>query len=501
MKRALTLALAIVIVAGLEAVEPNADTRRWWSHVQALANDSMRGRDTGSPEHRKAQEYVVAHLERQGLRPAGEQGWYQAMAFKRMRLQPEQSGAVLTRGGRAQPLRWLQHIVVAPATGLAPTVSGELVFAGSDNGASLDTAGKIVVRLNPVRLVAGPAQPAPPADAAAVIGIDALVGPEPMRWPAQYSVALVPADADFPAARGPMNLRFNPAAADILLEGTGRNYKELVALADAGRPVPSFPLNASLQLSPMFETTTLSSDNVLGVLPGTDPILQREHVVVIAHIDGYGVGEPWGTDGIYNGAFDNAAYVATLLDLAERLRETNTGLRRSLLFAVVTGEEKGLHGSRYFTQHPTVPRDQLVAAINLDQLRPIFPLRTLTMHAIDESTLGDTARAVAGPMNIRLQADPEPLRNLLRRTDHWPFMQIGVPATSFIFGYEPGTPDEVEYRRWYREQYHTPLDDLNQPWVPEAAAAFNQFFERLVIAVANADARPQWKAGSEFAPR
>jgi Zn-dependent M28 family amino/carboxypeptidase len=357
------------------------------------------------------------------------------------------------------------------------------------------------VRLNPVRLVAGPAQPAPPADAAAVIGIDALVGPEPMRWPAQYSVALVPADADFPAARGPMNLRFNPAAADILLEGTGRNYKELVALADAGRPVPSFPLNASLQLSPMFETTTLSSDNVLGVLPGTDPILQREHVVVIAHIDGYGVGEPWGTDGIYNGAFDNAAYVATLLDLAERLRETNTRLRRSLLFAVVTGEEKGLHGSRYFTQHPTVPRDQLVAAINLDQLRPIFPLRTLTMHAIDESTLGDTARAVAGPMNIRLQADPEPLRNLLRRTDHWPFMQIGVPATSFIFGYEPGTPDEVEYRRWYREQYHTPLDDLNQPWVPEAAAAFNQFFERLVIAVANADARPQWKAGSEFAPR
>lgn len=501
MKNLLCVGAVLASVIAVSAVEPDAETRRWWGHVQALANDSMRGRDTGSPEHRKAQEYVVAHLQRQGLRPAGENGWYQPIALKRMRLQPQLSRAVLTRAGRQQPLRWLQHLVVAPATGLAPSVSGELVFAGSDNGASLDTAGRIVVRLNPVRLVEGPLQPAPPANAAAVIGIDSEAGPEPSRWPAQYSVSMVQADSDFPAARGPMNLRFNPAEADLLLAGTGYTYKQLVGLADAGRPVPSFPLNASLELAPVFETNTLSSDNVLGVLPGSDPALQREHVVVIAHIDGYGIGEPWGNDNIYNGAFDNAAYVATLLDFAEHLRERNVRLRRSLLVAVVTGEEKGLHGSRHFTQHPTVPREQLVAAINLDQLRPIFPLRTLTMHAIDESTLGDTARAVAGPMNIRLQADPEPLRNLLRRTDHWPFMQIGVPATSFIFGYEPGTPDEIEYRRWYREQYHTPLDDLNQPWVPEAAAKFNQFFERLVIAVANADDRPRWKPRSEFAPR
>ncbi len=123
------------------------------------------------------------------------------------------------------------------------------------------------------------------------------------------------------------------------------------------------------------------------------------------------------------------------------------------------------------------------------------------MHAIDDTTLGDLARQVAGPMNIRLQADPEPLRNLLRRTDHWPFMQIGVPATSFIFGYQPGTTDEVEYRRWYADRYHTPLDDLTQPWVPEAAAKFNDFFEQLVTAIANADAAPRWKPGSPFAPR
>jgi Zn-dependent M28 family amino/carboxypeptidase len=237
------------------------------------------------------------------------------------------------------------------------------------------------------------------------------------------------------------------------------------------------------------------------MLPGSDPALSTQHVVLTAHIDGYGIGEPWGDDRIYHGAFDDAAYVATLLDFAETLRESKTQLRRPLLFAVVTAEEKGLHGSRYFTRHPTVPREQLIANVNLDQLRPVFPLHTLTMHAIDESTLGDTARQVADAMGIRLQADPEPLRNLMRRSDNFPFMEIGVPATGFVFGYEPGSTDEAAYRRWYQDRYHTPLDDLTQPWVPEAAAKFNEFFARLVTTLANADTAPSWKPGSQYGLR
>jgi Zn-dependent M28 family amino/carboxypeptidase len=143
----------------------------------------------------------------------------------------------------------------------------------------------------------------------------------------------------------------------------------------------------------------------------------------------------------------------------------------------------------------------MVADVNLDQLRPIFPLHTLTMLAVDESTLGDTAKSVAASMNIKIQPDPEPGRNLLRRSDHYSFMQIGVPATGFIFGYAPGTPDEAAYREWYAKRYHTPLDDLNQPWVPEAAAKFNDFFNKLVTTLADASERPAWKAGSSFAPK
>jgi Zn-dependent M28 family amino/carboxypeptidase len=146
------------------------------------------------------------------------------------------------------------------------------------------------------------------------------------------------------------------------------------------------------------------------------------------------------------------------------------------------------------------PRERLVANVNLDQLRPVFPLHTLTMHAIDDTTLGDIARPIAAAMGIRLQADPEPLRNLLRRTDHWNFMQIGVPSTGFVFGFEPGTPDDTAYRRWYVDRYHTPLDDLSQPWTPDAAARFNDFFVRLVTAIANADQAPAWKPGSALSP-
>ena len=296
-----------------------------------------------------------------------------------------------------------------------------------------------------------------------------------------------------------MALRFNPDSAPLLFEGTGHTYQELLGLREQEKPLPWFTIPATLKAHLVFESRDLQSDNIIAALPGADPALAKEYVVVSAHLDGYGIGEPWGTDNIYNGSFDDAAYVATLIDMAERLHESGTKLKRSLLFCVVTGEEKGLLGSKYFTAHPTVPREQMVADINLDQLRPIFPLHTLTMLALDESTLGDTVKTVAGAMDIKIQPDPEPGRNLLRRSDHYSFMQIGVPSTGFIFGYVPGTADEAAYREWYARRYHTPLDDLNQPWVPDAAAKFNDFFNRLVATLADAPDRPHWKPGSQFA--
>jgi hypothetical protein len=483
------------------AEKPNAATKRWWSHIVALSKDSMRGRDTGSPEHRAAQEYVVKKLERNGVKPAAEKGFFQSVPLKSLRMAGDRSSVTLTVGGRERTLGWLKDIAGPTATGLPASLSGPLVFAGSDNAAGLRVQGAILVRLNAPRLLGLPASPALPAGVVASLGIDSVLGPEPSRWPAQNAVAMTLADGNLPSGRGVPGFRFNPASAEVLFEGSGHTYKEVLDLATAGKPVPSFELKGTLALTMAFDEATLSSDNVIGVLPGSDPALVGQHIVVSAHIDGYGLGTPWEKDGIYNGAFDDAAYVATLIDFAERLRETGTKLRRPVLFAIFTGEEKGLLGSRYFTKHLTVPREQLAANVNLDQLRPIFPLHTLTMHSADDSTLGDTARGIASAMGITIQKDPEPLRNLMRRSDNFPFLEIGVPATGFVFGYKPGTSDEVAYRRWYQDRYHTPKDDLDQPWVPEAAAKFNDFFAKLVTTLANADAAPAWKPGSAFAPK
>jgi len=504
--------LALLTVAcALFATEPNSATRRWWAHTTALANDSLQGRDTGSEGYRKAAAYVVGQFEHNGLRPAGEHGFYQTVPLHVVRLRADQSSAELVGPHGSRKIAWLRQIAIPARPGAPQAIDAPLVFAGSGEAPDgIQPQGKIVVQLGGGGGRGGRGG-AGSRGAAGTLSIDTTAGPEPPRWPVQYAVQMTLADGTRGTEVGPgvagrgngggagLSLRFNPADADLLFEGTGHSYQELLKLREQEKPVPWFVIPARLKASLTWETADLQSDNILAVLPGSDPALAKEYVAVSAHLDGYGIGEPWGDDRIYNGAFDDAAYVATLIDMAERLHESGRKLKRSLLFCVVTGEEKGLLGSKYFTAHPTVPKEQIVADLNLDQLRPLFPLHTLTMLALDESTLGETARKVAGSMDIKIQPDPEPGRNLLRRSDHYSFMQIGVPATGFIFGYVPGTPDEAAYREWYAKRYHTPLDDLNQPWVPEAAAKFNDFFNKLVETVANADERPKWKPGSSYA--
>jgi Zn-dependent M28 family amino/carboxypeptidase len=216
--------------------------------------------------------------------------------------------------------------------------------------------------------------------------------------------------------------------------------------------------------------------------------LQAETIVVSAHLDGYGFGEPVKGDNLYNGAFDDAAYVATLVRLAEQRQ--GKGFRRSVLFAVFTGEEKGLLGSNWFVAHPTVPKSDIAAAINLDQLRPLFPLKILTMLAVERSTLGATVKRVAAPLGIEIREDREPERRLLERADHWPFLKAGIPATGFIFGYDPGTEAERRYREWYNVRYHRPQDDITQPFDPKAASDFNKFFYKLAETAADQAERP-----------
>ncbi len=221
-------------------------------------------------------------------------------------------------------------------------------------------------------------------------------------------------------------------------------------------------------------------------------------MVLSAHLDHTGVGDPVNGDSIYNGAMDNASGVATLLDVARMLREASERPRRSILFFACTGEEMGLLGSKYFASRPTVPIGDVVANVNLDMFLPIIPLRMVRGYGVAESDLSVHLEAAAKEIGVTVQDDPEPELNIFIRSDQYSFIKQGVPALFLSIGFEPGSAESQTVTTWFRERYHAPSDDLNQPVRLDAAARFNQFMRLLAVAIANADQRPRWRDDSFF---
>ena len=513
MKRIMAIVVSSLAVAAF-ATEPTPETSAWWAHVRVLAADNMEGRDTGSAGYVRAAKYVVNQFQTANLKPAGTKGYYQSVPLRSVDLRTRDSSVELIRNGITR-LTWLQQITLAPHSGLPEHLQAPLVFCGyalpGSDSQSLpgEVKGKIVVFLNAFPTTIPAAQQVQAgvrrqallrtSGALGSISIDNPVFVEAPRWPASYARTVTVAD---PAnSAGVQNdafvdLRLRPEAADSILGGSSHTFAELMQLHTSGAPLPTFDIPTTLRLRLEVDTRDFDSDNIVGMAPGSDPELAKEYVVVSAHLDGYGYGEPVNQDRIYNGALDDSAYVAELIEFARHLKGHPT--RRSILFVAFTGEEKGLRGSAFFTSHPPVPKEQLAANINLDMLRPIFPLNILTCLAVDESSLGATVRVVGHSLGIEIRPDMEPERNLFRRADHYNFVRIGVPAVGFVFGYNPGSPEEQIYRRWYADRYHKPSDDIDQPIDFAAAAKFNVFFERLATTVANADSRPTWNPNSQY---
>ncbi|CAN5272805.1 M20/M25/M40 family metallo-hydrolase [soil metagenome] len=506
---AVRLALALSLAAGAaSAAQPtfkDADTRAWWAITSHLSSDAMEGRDTGSPGHVRAARWVAERFAAAGLKPAGTAGYLQPIALHEVKVELEGTAISVWRGDRsAKPLRFLHQISVRATEALPATLAAPMSFRGYCSKAEMgaDMRGKIAICFGGRRKgVPGGGERVEAAAAAGAVGLISIDDPgftiEPARWPDAYARSVgfkgapPPAHADLPV------MRASDAAFEILLEGSGRSAADILKLGAASQPLPSFDVPATLHANFRLSTRDYTSDNVLGLLPGTDPALAHEVIVVSAHLDGYGFGELVGGDGLYNGAFDDAAYVATLIRLAEG--RAGKGFRRPVLSAAFTGEEKGLLGATAFTRAPTVPKSDLAADINLDQLRPLFPLKILAVHAVDDTTLGDAVRSVAAARGIEVRKDMEPERGLVQRADHWPFLKVGVPATGFVFGYDSRTEAERRSREWYQTRYHRPQDDLGQPFKPEAARDFNAFFYALTQAVADGDKRPVFKAGSALA--
>jgi hypothetical protein len=491
----------------------DADTRAWWHTTEALSGDSMEGRDTGSAAYQRAAEYVAARFKAAGLHPAGENGsYFQAVPMHEVAVTPEGTSFTLVRAdGSESALTFLQQITIRPVENLPTRMEAALTFRGyCGKDAMADIAGQFVVCFGTDRegLPSG-AERAANAREGKALGLINIDDPyftiEPPRWPVAYARTVklqAPREAANNSLAPLATMRISAEAVDALLAGTGQDAAAILKLGGTKQLLQNFDIPAKLRVRLALTQRDVSSPNILATLPGAAPKLGGEYVVIAAHLDGYGFGTPVNGDALYNGTLDDAAYVALLIQMADDIKTRQLpALKRSILFAAFTGEEKGLLGSYWFVAHPTVPIEQLAAAVNLDQLRPLFPLRILTAEALVDTTLGDMARAVAAPLHIEIRADAEPERNLLHRADQYPFLTVHVPAISFIFGYDRNTDAELRYREWYQVRYHRPQDDITQPVDFKAAAQFDAFFYGLVEAIANATARPVIYPASPFAAK
>ncbi|WP_232293905.1 M20/M25/M40 family metallo-hydrolase, partial [Stigmatella aurantiaca] len=254
----------------------------------------------------------------------------------------------------------------------------------------------------------------------------------------------------------------NPLSADKLFAGSGHTFGELVALADSGKPMPRFALPASVRGHLELEQSQLHSFNVVGRLPGGDPALAEEAVVLTAHLDHVGFGQPVNGDSLYNGAMDNATGVAALLEVARSFQESKGRKpRRTILFVAVTAEEKGLLGSRWFAEHPPEGTGRVVANVNTDMFLPLTPLKRIIAYGKEESSLAVPLKASAARMGIEVLPDPNPDANTFVRSDQYSFIRQGVPALSLKFGYRKGSAEEALFKEWRMKRYHAPADDLS----------------------------------------
>ena len=514
--------LALTISAAAQ-VSPHFDGQTWWNHIKFLADDKLEGRDTGSAGERAAQAYAVEELKAAGAEPAGVNGYYQPVNFVSHQIVEKDCSLALIRDGKREPLVLGDDAFISSRILPAPEVKAPLVFVGYglkipeknyDDFAEVNVKGKIAVFFSgsPAEIPGALAshyqslkERWATLKAAGAIGAVTLINPASMDIPwsrISLNRAHPTMDLDYPEFNetegAQLYVTVNPANAEKFFSGSGHTFAEIAALGKDRKAMPHFALPASLEATTKVETHKVQSANLVAKLTGTDPSLKDEYVVLSAHLDHVGIGEPINGDRIYNGAMDNGSGSALALDMAASFKKTPEKLRRSILLVLVTGEEKGLLGSKYFAAHLTVPPKSIVADVNVDMFLPIVPLKVLRVLGLDDSDLGDRARQIAQSYDVKVQPDPEPLRNAFIRSDQYNFILHGVPSLIMSFGSEPGSPEQQIFKDWLTQRYHAPSDDVNQPVDHQAAAKYEEIVRGLLINVANDDHRPQWKPESFF---
>lgn len=520
---AMLIPCATLLLAAAAPGDPAA-AGRIRADVTFLSGDALQGRDTGSPGYAIAADYVARQFQSLGLKPAGSDGWYQTVPL-RQATHSAPPTVSLVSPGRRTALR------AAVDFGLRPSpfervrdIDAPLVFVGHgisdarfgiDEYRGLDVRGKIVVALDgtPSGISSDVAAHLGSSkdDVAAAKGAVGLieVGSDGRRRGPSVSRGHRPMVAWLDGAgRGggsPLRvaLTLSPQSAARLFDGAAKSLDRLRAEANQ-RPLAGFDLPGRLVIHSESAWQDLRSPNVVAVLPGSDPDLAAEHVVLMGHLDHLGI-EPdakRGEDAINNGAMDNAAGIATMIEAARHFMRDGHRPRRSVMFIAVTGEERGLLGADYFAARPTVPIGNIVGLVNLDMPLLYYDFSDVIAFGGEHSTVSTAVAEAGRSLGVVVTPDPMPEQTLFVRSDHYRFVLRGVPSVFLMTGHANGGKAAWDY--FLTKVYHEPNDDLSQPIYWGAAARFAELNYRIARTLADRPERPLWYSrsyfGAAFAP-
>jgi hypothetical protein len=523
------LAAALLVVTATASAQPpsvevNDIARRVQADVEFLASDALEGRDTGSRGYTIAADYVAAQFRAIGLQPAGDNGgWFQQVPFRRA-SHAKPPVMALTIGGQTVELKdGVDASLRTSFTQKSRNISAGFVFVGYgikdsrysfDDYRGLDLKGKIAVAL----------QGAPsglPSDVAAHIGSSkpkfaaaagAIGFVEVKRndggndaYVARYGrpgVDWVDSAGNSGGKLAGIDLMFSfsNAISERLFEGAPKSLDGIrrEAKANSRRGPRGFALRPTIRVEAETKWEDFNSPEVIGLLPGSDPNLAAEHIVLMAHLDHLGLktdAKP-GEDAIYNGALDNAAGVATMLEAARLFAAQPVRPKRSILFIANTGEEKGLLGADYYANHPTVPSQSIVGLVDLDMPLLLYPFTDVTAFGADHSTIGATVAEAGKSMGIAVAPDPMPEEAIFTRSDHYMFVKRGIPAVLLMTGHANGGADH--WRAYLGKTYHSPQDDLTQKIDWNAGARYALLNYGIARSMADGAKRPMWLQGDYF---
>jgi hypothetical protein len=496
-------------------------------HVGFLASDEMKGREAGTAEYDIAARYVAAQFETMGLKPAGAKGSYiQPVPLVTFRA-AEQGSVKLVSGGKETALEFGVDYLPG-ANPLMPwqNLDAPLVFAGfgvvapkfkRDDYAGLDVKGKIVV------LLAGAPSSLPTEERAhygngiskrQLAAARGAVGIITVDTPTREKVSPFARRArnwrylgatwahsngtpDFPGGTAPGLAALSLAGATKLFAGLPGGADAVFAASEgkAGNPKRmGMPMSARVSLK--TEINRAMSSNVAGMLEGSDPVLKNEVVVLSGHLDHTGICPEVKGDSICNGAMDNAMGIASMIEVAHGFKHLKAKPKRSILFLAVTAEEKGLVGADYYAQNPTLPKASLVGNVNLDMPIVTYELKDVVAFGAERSSIGPAVARAGASMGIALVPDPQPEQGIFTRSDHYRFVQQGIPAVFLVTG--PGGEGTAATAVFEKNHYHQPSDDMNLPFNWGAATKFVALNLAVARDLADAPERPRWNKGDFF---